>query len=154
MGCHTWFSRPITEEEFNIMKDYAPTEIYDLTIGSKESINSDAYDKYLYDILMKSYNENVPCFDGLYWWQCGWGSQAPKLDTLFIYYISKLKGLYVEVGEYTDTFRVDNYPNKIIRSRRELRRWIGKKYFDLTDEQLETISKFFREYPGGVITFG
>ena len=30
MGCHTWFYRPITEKEFELMKDYAPIEISDL----------------------------------------------------------------------------------------------------------------------------
>ena len=34
MGCHTWFSRPITAEEFELMKQYAPTEIYNLTYNS------------------------------------------------------------------------------------------------------------------------
>ena len=29
-----------------------------------------------------------------------------------------------------------------------------KKYFDLDDWQLEKISEFFRENPGGIITFG
>lgn len=32
MGCHTWFSRPITDEEFKKMKEYAPREIYHLMI--------------------------------------------------------------------------------------------------------------------------
>ena len=31
---------------------------------------------------------------------------------------------------------------------------MGKRYFKLTNEQLERVSEFFREYPYGVITFG
>ena len=38
MGCHTWFSRPVTEEEFKLIKEYAPIEIYNLTGDSKENI--------------------------------------------------------------------------------------------------------------------
>ena len=69
MGCHTWFSRPITEEEFKLMRDYAPTEIYNTTL----------YDDCLYKLLMKSYNEDIPCVYGKYWWQLGYGSSNPKL---------------------------------------------------------------------------
>ena len=105
MGCHTWFSRPITDEEFKKMKEYAPREIYHLTGNSQENIEN--------------------------------GS-----------------GLYTDVIKYIDTFRVPNYPRKIIRSRRDLRRFLRKRYFKLTDKQLERVSQFFIEYPGGVITFG
>ncbi len=79
MGCHTWFSRPITAEEFELIKEYAPTEMYDLIGDSNENIKMGTYDKTLYESLMKSYDENIPCVHGKYWWQLGWGSSNPKL---------------------------------------------------------------------------
>ena len=57
MGCHTWFYRPITEEEFSLMKDYAPIEISNLLDSSTHNIEIGGYDKTLYDLLMKSYND-------------------------------------------------------------------------------------------------
>ena len=155
MGCHTWFSRPITDKEFNLMKEYAPIEIYQLTGDSPENIESGMYDKYLYDLLMKSLKENIPCVYGKYWYQLGWGEGNPKLgDNSFIREINGYNDLFINVPEYHDIFRVKNYPRKVITNRRNLRRWIGKRYFDLTAEQLEKCSEFFRKYPGGVITFG
>lgn len=152
MGCHTWFYRPITEEEFSLMKDYAPIEISKLV--NEENIKIGTYDKTLYDLLMKSYDQNLPCVYGYYWWQLGWGSSNPKLNGCCTKYISKLNGLYIEVEEYCDTFRVHNYPAKIIHSRRELRRWMRKRYFDLSCYQLEKVSEFFKNNRGGVIMFG
>lgn len=155
MGCHTWFSRPITEEEFDLMKEYAPIEIHQLVGDSKENVESGMYDEYLYNLLMKSLKENIPCVYGKYWWQLGWGEGNPKLgDSSFVREIRGYNNLFIDVREYHDSFRVKNYPNKVITSRRKLRRWMGKKYFNLTTEQLEKISEFFRKYPGGVITFG
>lgn len=78
MGCHTWFSRPITDKEFEKMKENAPKEIYYLTGDSKKNIEIGLYDKNLYDLLMKSYNENIPCVYGFYWWQLGYGSGIDK----------------------------------------------------------------------------
>lgn len=138
MGCHTWFSRPITDEEFEKMKENAPSEIYYLTGDSKKNIEIGLYDKNLYDLLMKSYNENIPCVYGFYWWQLGYGS---GLDNTY-HEIGKCSKLYTDVLEYYDTFRIFNYPRKIIRSRRDLRRFLRKRYFELTDKQLERVSQF------------
>ena len=157
MGCHTWFSRPITEEEFKLIKEYAPIEIYNLTGDSKENIENGSYDEPLYNLLMKSYNENVPCVYGKYWWQLGYGSSNPQLlngEYNYIHEVRGYKGLFVDVDKYYDTFRVKNYPSKVIRNRKELRRWMKKRYFELEDWQLENVSEFFRENPNGVITFG
>ena len=157
MGCHTWFSRPVTEEEFQMIKEYAPIEIYNLTGDSKENVEKGLYDESLYNLLMKSYNENVPCVYGKYWWQLGYGSSNPQLlegEDNYIQEIRTCKGLFIDVDKYYDTFRVKNYPSKVIRNRNELRRWMRKRYFELEDWQLERVSEFFRENPNGVITFG
>lgn len=149
MGCHTYFSRPITEEEFRKMKEYAPTEIYELT--GNPNLNY-MYDRELYNRLMKSYMLNEPCVYSYYWWQLGYGCGNPELGNINII---KVNGkLFVEVDEYYDLFRIGHYPRKIIRNRKELRKYLRKRYFQLTDGQLEKISEFFKRYPGGVITFG
>lgn len=153
MGCHTWFSRPITDKEFEKMKENAPKEIYELTHygidNSCDSYNPFPDNIYLYNKLMESYNDKIPCVDGKYWWQLGYGAGDDVYKE-----IKNGSGLYIDVIKYIDTFRVPNYPRKIIRSRRDLRRFLRKRYFKLTDKQLERVSQFFREYPGGVITFG
>lgn len=147
MGCHTWFSRPITEAEFKLMREYAPIEIYNLTLYD----DSDS----LYKLLMKSYNEDIPCVYGKYWWQLGYGSGNPELgEHNCIHEIRGHKGLFVDIDKYHDTFRVKHYPSKVIHSRRELRRWMKKRYFELENWQLEKVSEFFKTYPDGVITFG
>lgn len=153
MSCHTWFSRPLTIEEFNLMKDYAPTEIYNLTGDTKQNIECGMNDIHLYNKLMKSYNENIPCVYGKYWWELGYGSGNLK-SSVGLFNINKSHKLYIKVNEYTDTFRISTYPNYIIRNRRELRKYLRKRYFSLTNDQLQTISKFFKEYPNGIITFG
>ena len=157
MGCHTWFSRPITKDEFVLMKEYAPIEIYNLTGNSKENIEMVLYDENLCRLLMKSLKENIPCVYGKYWWQLGWGSSNPNLlngENNFIHEIKGEKGLFVDIKEYHGLFRIKNYPSKVIHSRHELRKWMKRKYFELEEWQLERISEFFKKYKNGVITFG
>ena len=155
MGCHTWFSRPITTEEFKLIKEYAPIEIYNATGDTKENIEMGAYNQHHFDMLMKSYTENIPCVYGKYYWQWGYGYKNPELlnGNAYIYEVHRKKGLFVDIPEYYDTFRVKNYPRKIIHSRKELRRYLKKAYFTLSKEQLEKISQFFRVYPDGIISF-
>ena len=181
MGCHTWFSRPLNEEEFQLMTEWAPIEIKELTLD-----NEQCYDKWLYDLLMRSYNENMPCVYGKYWYELGYGSSNPKFVQMYgdILSIRAIEGkVYVDCSfsadmslnkygknicdfeltteeeqlnfpYFHDVFRVENYPNKVIHSRKELRKYLRKRYFKLSEYQLKRISKFFQMYPGGVITFG
>ena len=57
-----------SNEEFEKAKAYAPTQIEDLC--GKES---GMYDKVLYDALMKSWKENIPCVYKKYWYEWGYG---------------------------------------------------------------------------------
>lgn len=157
MGCHTHFLRPLTQNEFELMKEYAATDIYNHVGDSEENIKLGLYNKTLYEMLIKSHNENIPCVYGKYWWQLDYGCRNPKLaygENNFVTEIRGEKGLFLEIREFGDLFRVNNYPMKIIHSRRELRKWMRKKYFDLTEWQLSEISRFFRENHGGIIMFG
>lgn len=79
---------------------------------------------------------------------------TPELPGSYFHEVKGESGLFVDVEKFHDTFRVKNYPSKVIHSRKELRRWMGKKYFELKECQFEMISEFFRENPGGIITFG
>ena len=157
MGCHTWFCRPLTKDEFGLMKEYAPIEIYNMT-GNKENLyDVGLYNEALYKNLMKSYNENIPCVYGKYWWQYGYGSSNPKLAKGEDNFVSEIRGetgLFLDVDYYHDVFRVNNYPRKVIHNKRELRRFMRKRYFELSKEQLIKISEFFKKYSGGVIHFG
>lgn len=56
MGCHTWFCRPLTRDEFGLMKEYAPTEIYNMTGNKEDLYDIGLYDEALYRLLMKSYS--------------------------------------------------------------------------------------------------
>lgn len=47
MGCHTSFSRPITDKEFQLMKEYALIEIFELTGPSVENIELGLNNEFL-----------------------------------------------------------------------------------------------------------
>lgn len=62
MGCHTSFSRPITDKEFQLMKEYAPIEIFNLTGSSEENMELGLNNEFLYKQLMKSFVKNIPVY--------------------------------------------------------------------------------------------
>lgn len=114
-----------------------PQQKMELTGNTPANIENGMYDKNLYDKPMKSYTENLPCVYGLYWWELGYGASNPKLLNGEYNFVRPIEGkLYVCVNEYHDIFRLYNYPRKVIHNRRELRKWMGKRYFQLTNEQL------------------
>lgn len=159
MGCHTWFSRPITDEEYSMMKEYAVKEA--------EEIAPDVtgLETYLVDVVKKSVETGEKCIFGYRWDELGYGSGNPKLVEKFgtSCWEMVVRGkVYVDCCnpnddddlKFHDVFRIRNYPRKVIHNRRELRKYLGKRYFKLEEWQKEWVSKFFKAFPGGVITFG
>ena len=161
MGCHTWFKRPVTEEELVVFKSYAIEDAYNLWGDTEENKEYNSVDMDRYLKVKESVENNTD-----YWWKEGYGTRIIEGEIEKNEYVHLINGvLYLDLARpaypifenlkrYHDVFRVSNYPSKVIHSRRELRRWMRKRYFELEDWQLEMISEFFRENPGGIITFG
>lgn len=161
MGCHTWFSRPVTEEELEIFKTNAIEDVYNLWGDTEENKESNSVDMDKYLKVKESVENNTD-----YWWKNGYGTRIidgenEKSEDVYlrngVLYLDLSKPVYPifeNLNRYHDIFRVKNYPRKVIHSRKELRRWMKKKYFELEYWQLEKVSEFFRENPNGIITFG
>lgn len=160
MGCHTWFARPMTNDEFELMKEYCVQEAEELYGDTSENRQyEDGVQLHLRDMIVKSFENNIPCIDGMYWYQLGWGSGNPKLSENFSYKVSWKEGkLYVDCDEFHETARVAlgiyTYPHKIIHNKRELRRYTGKRYFNLTEQDHKMLSEFWTKYPDGIMFWG
>lgn len=100
-----------------------------------------------------------------YWWKREIGVRLGddinyKSESVYIYnntmYIDlsyNPSPIFKNIKRYHDVFRVKNYPRKIINNKRELRRYLRKKYFELEKWQLDKITEFFRENPKGITMF-
>ena len=155
---YAFFWRPITDKEMKIVRDYAPTEIYESYGDTENNKKYGFYKRALYEELMRSFNENIPCVNGKYWWwQYAIGSDNPyfqKDDALVFWF--KNVGTVVELPQYNKLLPIKNHyftKNHVCKNRRQLRKYLGKQYFQLSETQRNEISKFFREYKGGIITF-
>ena len=149
MGCHTWFSRPLTKDELLFLKDDA-----------KKNLNQQNLTKKEYELLIEAINKydlQVICDYG----KLGEAYTYPIDGWIYLdlgkrSYISE--EIYMKTFNITeffhDNFRVNNYPNWIIHNTRQLRRKMKKKWYSLSKEEIEDIHRFFKLYPGGIITFG
>lgn len=158
MGCHTWFLRPLTSDEIDIFRSNAINESLEvLKYIEDENGRLTTADLNFHNKIVESVNNGDD-----YWLQAGYGTTIGEKEeyTRYINGIHYLEltwrpnPIFTDIKRYHDVFRVKNYPRKIIHNRRELRRFMRKKYFSLTDDQLKTISEFFRENPKGIIMFG
>lgn len=161
MGCHTWFARPVKNEELELFKKYAVQDAWYLYGDTKENRENNFVDMNKYYHVVNSVENNTD-----YWWKNNFGTTiriGNEEKSEYTYVINDI--LYLDLTEpcnpifynqkrYHDIFRVENYPKKIIHNRKELRKWLRKKYFRLDEKQLSEITDFFKENPGGIIKFG
>lgn len=154
MGCHTWFARPVTPKEFSLMQEYCMQEAENFFGDNPENRKAGYVDLYRFNLIKKSFRENIPCIEGAYWYQLGWGAGNPELPDRF--YVSWMDGrLFVDCSEFHETARVSlgiyTYPHRIIHNKKELRRYTGRRYFNLTEEDHQKLSEFWTKYPDGIM---
>lgn len=163
MGCYSWFARPIIDEEFKLMHEYAAEEAAYLLINPYNEEYE--IDTRLYNHIMDSIRFNKPWIENgvkLHWYVLGYGCSNPKLPNGFTT-VYKDGELYVALRNENDTDVPDCcfirpkrgvYPNKIIHNKKELRRYLRKKYFQLSQNQISQLTAFWKRYPGGILYWG
>lgn len=166
MGCYPWFVRPVTPDEFELMKEYCIEEAYHALMRWKTESEKRALDtlygidpEHYYHLIVKSCMFDMPCLYGKYWYQLGWGSCNPKLSdelsNFKVYWIEDK--LYTDIGDekyllYVEELRVvKTYPHKVIHNKKELRRYLRKKYFSLSEETHKSLSNLWAKYPGSIL---
>lgn len=158
MGCHIWFERPITDKEFALMKEYAVIAAESYLPKDGEDFECDFNETHV-EAIKRSVEtgEPQPELYNCTWWQLGYGETNPALGEDFTVF-NKNGTLYVDVGEFHNTAResigIYTYPRKIIHNKRELRRYLGKKYFNITPREHERLSEFWKKYPNGIMSWG
>lgn len=159
MGCHTWFYRPITKKEIDELIDNSYQSLFYGFITDPFYRNINFTDESLINELSNNINDLKPYLD--YAYTC----VIEKRDPLYLIrdgyggkdgiYTKCIKDkVYIEVSKYNDLFRITNYPEYVIHNKKQLRRKLRKRYFELDDNILCKLSEFWKENPGGIIVFG
>jgi hypothetical protein len=181
MGCHSWFARPLTDDEVEKLTEYCQIDIEDKR--SKEG-----YDEQFLNLISESAKTNAPFRDPtspskrLFWWfQFGYGEDYMNAVEREPYLLSddpfwpNEKGIHVTIEHKKDLterktkhsyelyadIKLHNvarlrytYPRKIIHNKRELRRFLGKDYFKISEREHQLLSEFWKTFPGGIMSFG
>ena len=151
MGCHVWYYRPMTNTEFQHMKNNAVQDAININNSIIEENLQNEIALAPTEDIRKSIQYDIPCVYEVYWYELGYGwDDENDFPCKCIE-----KKMYVEVPEYTDVGRVIyTYPNKIIHSYKQFKKYTRKKWYSISNAEKEQIKEFFAKYPGGVITFG
>ena len=165
MGCHTWFWAPFPEEKITDLQRLAAKSLEDTwkeekdedyrkMIGEDRCLTKEDYEflknqietrnlPVIVDYSMSEINDCLTVIDGHIYYGLSLGC------------IEKDKITFIPTHSYFhDIFRIDNYPNWTIYSLRYLKRKLGKKWYNIPEENRKRISEFWKLYPGGVIDFG
>ena len=158
-----WFSRPLKEQEYNFFKAHAIEDAWRVCGDTEENrdIGDDVVDLDQYSKVVESVKNGTD-----YWLDCRYGTtiiEDGKEKSEFVYRIHGIWYLLLEPSSFKifdDVKRYScNYPilnvrkEKIIHNRKELRRWLGRKYFEFAQEDLAIISDFFNKVDDGILHF-
>jgi len=180
MGCHSWFARPLTDEETENLRQAC---IKDIQRFRNKDI--DGYDDLFLHLIEESARTNKPFTDPAlpkkkyYWFQFGWGEDYIKAiqripdefsdDSLranfggvhvvpiYVYDTKRKTGeykLYVDIKLHNVARLKFTYPKRIVHNKYELRKLLKKDYFKITESDHEKLSAFWKMFPEGIMFYG
>jgi len=181
MGCHSWFARPLTDVEVEKLREYCQIDIEDKR--SKEGYDEQFLNLISESAKMdKPFRDPTSPSKRWFWWfQFGYGEDYMKAverepyrlsDDTFWYnkegisVISVLEKdltkretkyeykLYADIKLHNVARLRFTYPKKVIHNKRELRRFLGKDYFKISDREHQLLSEFWKTFPDGIMYFG
>ena len=92
MGCHTWFSRPVTEDELSVFKSHAIEDAYNLWGDTEENKEFNSVDMDRYLKVKESVENNTD-----YWWKEGYGTRITEDNKEKSEYVCLINGvLYLD----------------------------------------------------------
>jgi hypothetical protein len=139
MGCHTWFYKLTTVAEIensDEVKEYAEDGVF---FNLYELASIPNFNMYLSPTFHRICIQRNPQTRDK-------NRKYTMLNNKFIY--------YARVHDFHDSIRVKNYPAKTLHNFRQMRRWLGKRFYNLTEEQKLRMKLFWKTYPKGMIDFG
>lgn len=162
MGCHTWFYKPATKKELAVIRKLAYEEANELYGLTPNNVENNLTDMALLDKLLVSINKDSSLWKDYRLGESGHDDKGNEISEcytvrdgqVFIDLSFNYNPLFRDLCRFHDVFRVKNYSRREIHSMRELRRFLRKRYFELTEDQHRKCMEFFRLYPGGFICFG
>lgn len=173
MGCYNWFARPLSEDEISKLREACRTDV-------KRHYDEDGYDSTMLKLIAESAKSNNFFKDPAlpnkkwYWFQFGYGEKFIKpikrypdilsdedFGGIFIKSVlepgvkkaNKYK-LYASIKLSIPSRLRSTYPKKIIHNKHQLRRFLRKDYFKLTDKDHELLSLFWKTFPKGIMYWG
>jgi hypothetical protein len=144
VGCHTWFYRRTTARDI-ITSDYVKELKEYLEEGEELPFVSELFLYPDFNLFYSPHFRLIPRKRNPKWRHRPWLISFNYL-THCLY--------YEQVHDFHDTFRIKNYPDKKIHNFRQLRRFLGKRYYSLTQAQIDRVKEFWSKYPNGMIEFG
>ena len=133
MGCHTWFYKRLTAKEIERAKTKAEVIVSECILSNDLNCA-----KYIADSI-----DNCD----YKWLLAGYGFDKGLV-------IQHHNIFYLTVCNYHDIFRVKNYPKKKLLSYKQLKKWMGRRWYELNAEQKDRLRMFWKKYPKGLIKFG
>lgn len=164
MGCHTWFYRKLDpqptreevylnvekqiENEIDIAQKIIGRSIDPALLAAYPEWTSEYGERYkkIYERRLRMVKARL-CEFAVY------GKYELDHLTRFV----KDKGFYIEDTGYHDTFRRGGYPDHLLFSLEETLTYISDPFnmtYSVTEYTIPSLTKFWIEYPDGMILFG
>ena len=160
MGCHTWFYRPLTQEEIERIRPYAKKDLQDYIskIESHEyelyedEDKSMTYEKWASDI--KEVLDTANSKNDFTWLRLGYGCEGFLINEIEGKFYLDLSRPYMETNikfqnplYLHDVFRTNGYyPKRVIHNSKELKRTLKRWHINLSKNQKKLLDNFWKMY--------